>query len=170
MKFDLLLGMEQDEVGDRKVFHREAVRGLVRKEDKVLLIRTKNGDWKFPGGGIEEEESHEGALKREILEEAGLEIEHVRELVGKVVERRADKYESDTVFEMVSYYYLCDGAGEMGAQNLSGYEALLEFMPEWMQLSDAFFQNLSLFTDSFPDRWLERETEVMGILLTGEIL
>ena len=52
MKFDLLMGMEETEVGERKVFHREAVRGLVRRNDRLLLIRTKEGDLKFPGGGL----------------------------------------------------------------------------------------------------------------------
>lgn len=165
MKFDLLLGMEENEVGDRKIFRREAVRGLVRRKDLLLLIRTKEGDLKFPGGGIEEEESHEEALKREVLEETGLEVEQVYELVGKVTERRVDKYDEKTVFEMVSWYYGCKGEGKMGRQRLSLYEAQLEFTPEWMELREAFHRNLRLFSDSFPSRWLERETEVMRMLL-----
>ena len=165
MKFDLLMGMEETEVGERKVFYREAVRGLVRRNGRLLLIRTKEGDLKFPGGDIEEKESHEEALKREVLEEAGLEVEEVLELVGKVTERRADKYDAKTVFEMVSWYYGCKGEGEMGKQKLSGYEAELEFRPQWMELREAFFRNLRLCSDSFPNRWMERETEVMRILL-----
>ena len=87
------------------------------------------------------------------------------ELVGKVTERRADKYDAKTVFEMVSWYYGCRGEGEMGMQRLSGYEAELEFRPQWMELREAFHRNLRLCSDSFPSRWLERETEVMRILL-----
>ena len=170
MKFDLLLGMEEKEVGERRVFHREAVRGLVGRNGRLLLIRTKEGDLKFPGGGIEEKESHEEALKREILEEAGLEVEEVLDLVGKVTERRVDKYDAGTIFEMVSWYYRCEGIGEMGMQQLSGYEAELEFRPEWMELREAYLRNLALFSDSFPSRWMERETEVMRILLGEGLL
>lgn len=36
MKFDLLMGMEETEVGERKVFHREAVRGLLSEPAPLL--------------------------------------------------------------------------------------------------------------------------------------
>jgi double-stranded uracil-DNA glycosylase len=57
---------------------REAVRALVvDAEDRVLLMRFENpanGDvwWATPGGGVEGDESDETALRRELLEEAGL--------------------------------------------------------------------------------------------------
>ena len=57
---------------------REAVRALVvDADDRVLLMRFENpanGDvwWATPGGGVEGGESDETALRRELLEEAGL--------------------------------------------------------------------------------------------------
>ena len=57
---------------------REAVRALVvDAEERVLLMRFENlanGDvwWATPGGGVEGSESDETALRRELLEEAGL--------------------------------------------------------------------------------------------------
>jgi double-stranded uracil-DNA glycosylase len=57
---------------------REAIRALVvDAADRVLLMRFENpanGDvwWATPGGGIDEGESDETALRRELLEEAGL--------------------------------------------------------------------------------------------------
>ncbi len=57
---------------------REAVRALVvDAQDRVLLMRFENpanGDvwWATPGGGVEEGESDDAALRRELLEEAGL--------------------------------------------------------------------------------------------------
>lgn len=50
-------------------------------DNKILVLKRKNGYWEFPGGGIEWGESPENAAKREALEEIGLEIENLR-LIG----------------------------------------------------------------------------------------
>ncbi len=46
--------------------------GLVIWDDKILLVKHKNRGWELPGGHIEENESIENALKRELYEEAGV--------------------------------------------------------------------------------------------------
>ncbi len=48
---------------------------IIIKDDKVLLIKRVKPDrtyWVFPGGGIEQGETVEEGLKREIYEETGL--------------------------------------------------------------------------------------------------
>jgi 8-oxo-dGTP pyrophosphatase MutT (NUDIX family) len=48
---------------------------VVDDDDRVLLVRFDFGDrvvWATPGGGIEEGESDEHAIRRELVEEAGL--------------------------------------------------------------------------------------------------
>ena len=56
---------------------RRATRAIVLDtDDRVLLVRFDFGDrivWATPGGGLEEGESDEHAVRRELLEEAGLE-------------------------------------------------------------------------------------------------
>lgn len=55
----------------------QVVVGVVRQGDKVLIAK-RQGDqshancWEFPGGKVDDGESLEAALKREILEEVGL--------------------------------------------------------------------------------------------------
>jgi len=56
---------------------RPAVRALVLDPaDRILLVRFDFGDhavWATPGGGIEDGETDEDALRRELAEEVGLE-------------------------------------------------------------------------------------------------
>jgi mutator protein MutT len=52
---------------------------VIGKDDKILIARRKSGDqmagkWEFPGGTIEPGETLEQCLKRELLEELGVEI------------------------------------------------------------------------------------------------
>lgn len=64
---------------------RLAVRAIVVDEEaRVLLVCFDFGDrvvWAMPGGGIEDEETDERALRRELLEEAGLEEFEIGPLV-----------------------------------------------------------------------------------------
>ena len=52
-----------------------SVRAVVLKKDAVLVMRNVDSTHILPGGRVEEGENHEEALKREIFEEAGVEIE-----------------------------------------------------------------------------------------------
>jgi ADP-ribose pyrophosphatase YjhB (NUDIX family) len=64
---------------------RRATRAVVLdQEDRILLVRFDFGDrvvWATPGGGIEESESDEHAIRRELVEEAGLEVFELGPLV-----------------------------------------------------------------------------------------
>jgi 8-oxo-dGTP diphosphatase len=61
---------------------RVAVSALLFDEHRVLLARRRDIDWwNLPGGGMELGETVEQTVKREVLEETGLEVE-VGQLVG----------------------------------------------------------------------------------------
>ena len=61
-------GKRQEEI---TFIRRTAVRGIIYDRDRLLMVQTRLGDYKFPGGGVQENETHEEALKREIAEETG---------------------------------------------------------------------------------------------------
>jgi 8-oxo-dGTP diphosphatase len=62
--------------------HIVAVGGIVENEiGEILLVKTRNGGWVFPGGQVEVGENLEDALTREIKEESGIDIT-VTNLIG----------------------------------------------------------------------------------------
>jgi len=52
-----------------------ALKALVEKDGKVLLVLNHNGTWEFPGGRMNENETPIDGLKRELKEELNLDIE-----------------------------------------------------------------------------------------------
>ena len=59
---------------------RETCFGIVKNDNKLLLVNKKN-QYSLVGGGIEEGESFEECLRREFIEESGYSITSVKELV-----------------------------------------------------------------------------------------
>lgn len=48
---------------------------VINENDEVLLVKTYNAGWVFPGGQVEVGENVIDAVKREVMEEAGVDIE-----------------------------------------------------------------------------------------------
>lgn len=62
-----------------RTIHRHAVRAVIFRGQELLMIHsTKVGDYKFPGGGVDRDETHEQALIREVKEECGMSLLHIR--------------------------------------------------------------------------------------------
>ncbi|MBN2858582.1 MAG: NUDIX domain-containing protein [Candidatus Delongbacteria bacterium] len=146
-----------------KTLSREAVRGIIFKEKKLLLIHSenKNYDFKFPGGGIEDNETHEETLKREILEETGYKVVAVEKEFGKVVEFDIPQEKEYDLFKMTSYYYICSVSEMKSRQKLEGYEYELGFKAEWVDIDKALKVNEELLNNEKAPRWSKRETYVL---------
>lgn len=112
---------------------REAARAIVSDNDNMisLLHATKNNYYKLPGGGIEKDENHFEALKRECLEEIGSEVE-VKSEIGMIVE-----YRSKHKLNQVSYCYIAKLTGEKGKPNLTDSEISEGFIPVWLSIDEA---------------------------------
>ena len=77
--------------------------GIVKKEDKILLVKRERGDfpglWAVPGGKVEECEHIDTAVEREMFEEIGIKMKF-KELLGFSTEIMHDK-------EKTSMLYVC---------------------------------------------------------------
>ena len=147
-----------------KIIERNAVRGIIRKSGRILMIYSPvNGDYKFPGGGIEKNETDEDALIREIEEECGLKKTSIGKKWGKIIEYSEAKEKEYDVFIMTSYYYRCSINEEYFPQKLDKYENELQFVPKWIEID----HNKKILSGNNPPRWTKRDTAAL-ILLKSE--
>jgi len=161
--FSILIGLSDEYIKNYRLNKREAIRGIIIKNNKLMMIKTNRGDFKFPGGGIKGTENKTEALKREIEEESGYKVKDIGSLIGVVVERRHDLFDRNAVFEMISYYYLCEVSETRSNQRLDPYEIAQEFKPVWVDINEAILNNETLInakSENIND-WVKRETMVL---------
>ena len=157
MKFNEILGIKEIE-DDVKINNRVAVRAVISQDDKLLMVHSNKGDYKFPGGGVHKQEKYEDALKREVEEETGYILNNVKGVAGTIIERKKDELENNAVFQMTSYYYLCEASDRKTSQKLDDYEAELDFSPEWIRLDEAIAENEKALKNTDRNAWTYRET------------
>ncbi|MDO5291473.1 MAG: NUDIX domain-containing protein [bacterium] len=149
------------------VFKRTAVRGIVQNKGKYLIIHSKYGDYKFPGGGRKAGESLTDTLAREMQEETGYHV--VRNSIEEaflVHEKR--KGSPEDLMDMESYYYFCEIEKEPGERNLDQYEEEYGYQIDWLSLEELIRLNESV-DDEEHIPWLKRETMIMKTLLQMEV-
>jgi 8-oxo-dGTP pyrophosphatase MutT (NUDIX family) len=149
------------------ILKRRAVRAIVRQDGRLLLVHSlKVGDYKFPGGGVDEGESEEQALRRELREECGARLAGVEGEFGEVIEYDLPSEPEYDAFCMTSRYYLCRVEPGLGSLHLDPYERELGFRPAWVETGAALHNNTRLLHSDRAGlpRWLEREIYVLGLL------
>lgn len=164
MIFYKVIEEQQPLQGNIKVNHREAIRAIILQKNKILLVHTNKGDYKFPGGGVEGNESHSDCLIREVAEETGYINCIIKDKLGSVIEKKLDEYDNNALFQMTSHYYLCELLNDKRiTQQLDDYEFAQEFSPKWVSINDAIEQNEKMINSFELEKngWLEREIFVL---------
>lgn len=127
--------------------HRKAVRAIVTDEQvRLALLKVGNHNYhKLPGGGIEEGEDIEAALRREIREEIGCEVEVKGEL-GQIIEYRDAWSQKQT-----SYCYMAGQIGAIAEPDFAEEELADGFEMVWASDIDAA---IALLDADRPDNYV----------------
>ena len=125
----------QDYNPDGQVHRRPSARAIIERDGKVLVMHSRKFDYyKFPGGGIEEGESAEQALIREVREESGYFVRpETIEEYGSVLRRNRDNKDSEAIFEQQNFYYFCEIGDERVPVVQEDYEIEEGFEPVWVE-------------------------------------
>ncbi len=129
------------EIPKYKMRFRNSVYGIVTKDDKILVVRTRStGLYAFPGGGIKLGEPILDALHREIMEETGIKVQ-----IGECLFNQQDFFyydPADIAFHAFMFFYRCKAL----TTTLVKDDSVLDFeseKPRWLpikQLSPDEFQ------------------------------
>lgn len=148
---------------------RKVVRAILLNENnEIALIKLHGFDsfgyrnyYETPGGGIKKFESKKKALRREILEEVGVEIKEIKSLIRIVdfynmIQRRND-----------NYFYLCKVKSYKEA-HLEDYEKKIMKGVFWFKIEDA----IDAYENSYPSpvALLVKQRELIVLNLVKDIL
>lgn len=108
---------------------RQAARGIVARDGRILLTYEVNTDqWFLPGGGLEDRESIEQCCVRELAEETGCVVEPLLHYLT------INEYYEEWLF--VSHYFVCRITGKT-QRLLTEREAQVGLEPRWIPLQEA---------------------------------
>lgn len=108
---------------------REGCRAIIVEDGKILLTHELNsGWWLIPGGGLEEGETPESCVIREVEEETGMLVRPLRQFLTL-----HEYYEE---YRYTGYIFICEVIGK-GSMNLTSAEKKRGVQPEWIPLQDA---------------------------------
>lgn len=148
-----------------KKFYRPSVRGIVFDNDGniAMVYSQKYHYYKFPGGGIEGNESHIETLAREIKEEAGMTLipESAKEF-GEVL--RIQKKDENIILVQYNYYYTCEVEDKIDEQDLDDGEKDAEFVLKFVPIEEAIKTNSAFQGKPIEKQMIEREKRVLEIL------
>lgn len=157
MKTILILD-EKNYAEDMPVIEKYAVRALIEKDGLFAMQRSKDGEYKIPGGGLEGSETLEETLIREVREETGLIVipETIQE-IGEVIEFREDIFESGKKYVAHSYHYTCEVKDETVELCLTESEKKKGYHLAWADIDTIVECNEKLIEKE----WQKRDTKFL---------
>ncbi len=130
------LNGNKTEIESNKLTYRPSVYGILIENNKILLSKQWDG-YDFPGGGTDIHETIEEALKREFIEETGLEIEVLKPIHVETSffdPSHSKKHKGKYWNCPLIYFLVKKVGGEISKDNLDEEELEYADMPEWINL------------------------------------
>ena len=143
-----------------KTLTRQAARGIVLREESILLLFTERyNDFSFPGGGVDANEDLKEGLVREMQEETGASNVQLIRHYGYVEEFRPHKRDGFDLMHMTSHFFLCGIDHHLGEAKMESYEVNNGMRPVWVNLLDALAHNRAV---------MQRQEKTMGLSIQRE--
>lgn len=147
---------------DGTILRRQAVRGVVRRGDAILLLYTERyNDYSLPGGGVDAGEHPETALVRELEEETGACDVRVLAHQGVIEEFRPHWKPEYDLMHMTSQFFQCTVGPELRTPKMEHYEEANGMRPLWINLHEALAHNEAV---------MARQEQTMGLSIQRETL
>lgn len=149
---------EKNYTEDMPVFERFVVRALIEKDGLFAMQQGKRGEYKIPGGGMDEGETIVEALIREVQEETGLVIkpETIQEL-GEILEIRRDIFDDNLKYIAHSMHYVCEVKDEIVETAMTESEKERGFHLAWADIDTIIETNERLMAE----KWQLRDAEFL---------
>jgi len=111
-------------------FYRVSVKALIRNDDgEVLVVKEHQDKWELPGGGLDHGESIHDGLKRELLEELGIENDFTESFNKVVTQYMPSRPDKELDFWKMSMYFDVKIIGSF-AITLTSEITEAKFMPD----------------------------------------
>lgn len=152
---------------DGRIHRRHAARGIVLREDRILLLFTERyNDFSLPGGGVDENEDIQVALKRELEEETGAREVQVLEHYGFIEEYRPHWKPQYDLMHMTSHFYVCDVAADLADVRMEHYEVANGMKPVWISVAEAMLHNMQVLSrqEKTMGQSIQRETFMLEMI------
>jgi ADP-ribose pyrophosphatase YjhB (NUDIX family) len=152
-------------LGHQPIIYKDAVRAIILKDGKVLLLFSEEAkEFKFPGGGVKELEGRKTTLRRKVLTEVGLIVNSINESLGYVDQIYNDIYDDKKYFFLRSYYYFCELFNSDIKPSFHIIEKGYKFVPMWVTIEEAIEINQAKNDAGSEYNWTERELYVLKLL------
>lgn len=157
---------EKNYLDSMPVYERYNVRGVIVRDGRLAMQKSRLGEYKFIGGGVDDGESHETALCREVQEESGLIVlRNTIQPIGEILEKRLDIFNKTKIYLCHSFYYACEVDTQTVETNPTESEIRQGYALSWAAPQEILDANQAFLHK----QWIARDMDFLRIWMKGQV-